>query len=160
MRRDKAMKKLVWLLTITLCGATGLAQNLAGQTPAADVQIIKSRIDPGIDRATANRKDYDGRLVNQVSPTDDGPVGQYRATVVIRNNGSKKVKAVTWAVVFQDLDTHKELEHRTFSVKKSLDPGAEKTLTHYLLAPQNAGFSLSTVLDRVEYADGSVWQRP
>ena len=155
------MKKLIWLLTITLCGATGLAQNLTGQTAPPDVQIVASRIDPGIDRATANNKDYDGRLVNRVNPTDDGPVGQYRATVVIKNNGSRKVKAITWAVVFVDSDTKKELEHRTFSVKKSLAPGAEKTLTHYILQSQRLGtITLSTVLDRVEYADGSVWQRP
>lgn len=155
------MKKVIWVLTIMLSGSPGLAQRPAVQTAPPGVQIITSRIDPGIDRASANRKDYDGRLVNGVNPTDDGPVGQYRATLVIRNSGSRTIKAITWAVVFLDNNTNKEREHRRFFVKRHIAPGAEKAFTHYILPSQEpVAISLSAVLDRVEYADGSVWQRP
>jgi hypothetical protein len=155
------MKNLIWLLTITLFATTALAQKLAGQQAPPDVQIINYRFDHGFDRAKINNTDSDGRLVNRVSPSDDGPEDQYKATVLIKNNGAKRVKAITWGVVFVDLDTQKEVEHRKFYLKKGFGPGAERTLLRYVLPCNKPGtITVRAVIDRVEYDDGSVWQHP
>lgn len=158
------MKNLIWLVTITLFATTALAQKLAGQQAPPDVQIINYRFDPGFDRAKINNTDSDGRPVrihSRVSPTDDGPEDQYKATVLIKNNGTKRVEAITWGVVFVDLDTEKEVEHRKFHLKKGLAPGAERTLLRYVLPCNKPGtITVRAVIDRVEYDDGSVWQHP
>ena len=156
------MKNTIWLLlTITLSAGTALAQNLAGQQAPPEVQIVNYRFDPGIDRAALNHTDYDGRILSRASPSDDGPKDQYKATVLIKNNGARRVKAITWGVIFVDLDTQKELEHRKFYVKKGFAPGAERTLARYVLPYNKSGtITLRAVLDLVEYDDGSVWQRP
>ena len=155
------MKNLIWLLTITLFATCALAQNSAGQQSAPDVQIVNYRFDPGFDRTRINDTDRDGRLVNRVDPTVDGPEGQYKATIVFKNQGTRRVKAITWGVVFVSLDTQKEVEHRKFYLKKRLAPGAQRTETRYILPRNRPGtITLRAVIDRVEYDDGSVWQHP
>ena len=155
------MKNLIWLLAIMLFATTALAQKSAGQQTPPDVQIINSRFDPGFDRATINNTDSNGRLVNRVGPTADGPKDQYKATVLIKNMGARRVKAITWGVVFVDLNTEREVEHRKFHLKKSLAPGAERTILRYILPCNHPGtITLRAVIDGVEYDDGSVWQRP
>jgi hypothetical protein len=152
------MKKLIGLLAIALFATTALAQKTAGRQAPPDVQI-SYRFDPGIDRTKINRTNLDGKLVNRVSPTDDGPEGLYRATITIRNNGSKTVKAVTWAVVFINLDTQKEVEHQKHNLRKSIAPGAERTLLPFIKESHPPGtITVQAVIDRVEYDDGSVWQ--
>jgi len=72
----------------------------------------------------------------------------------------KGVKAITWGVIFIDMDTQKELQRRKYYFKRELAPGDEKTLTRYVLPYTKAGTTIQAVIDRVEYDDGSVWQHP
>jgi|ERR1044072_60002 hypothetical protein len=154
------MKKLIWLMAITLFACTAFAQKPAGQQSPPDVQI-SYRFDPGVDRARMHDTNRDGKLVNWVKPSDDGPEGQYRATIVIRNHGTRTIKAVTWAVVFVELKSQKEVEHRTFHLKKDIAPGAERTLLPFIKEAVGPGtITVQAVIDRVDYDDGSVWQKP
>ena len=155
------MKKLIGLLAIALFATVAFAQKIAGPHAPPGVQIISYRFDLGIDRTKKDRTNSDGKLVNWVTPTDDGPEGQYRATIVIKNNGTRRVKDFSVGVVFVDFNTKKEVEHRKINFRKSLVPGAERTLTPYVLESHNPGtITIQAVIDRVEYDDGSVWQHP
>jgi len=155
------MKSLILVLTVTLFTTISHAQGLTGQQFPPEVQIINSRFDLGVNQAIINHTNRDGRLVNSVSPANDGPQDLYKATVIIKNNGTKRVKAITWGAAFIDLDTQKEVIRRKFRHKKSFAPGAVRTLTRYVLPYYKAGtITVRAVIDRVEYDDGSVWQHP
>ena len=153
------MKRLVWLLTITLFAITSLPQKTAGQKAPPDLQIISYNFDPGFynTRITNNGFNFPG-----IRNTDiDGRLLRYDATIVVRNDGSRKVKAFTLGIVFVDLETQKEVEHRKVYLRKSIAPMAEKTLSRGVLQTNQPGsITVKAVIDRVEYDDGSVWQSP
>ena len=89
----------------------------------------------------------------------DGRLLRYDATIVVKNNGSRKVKAFTLGIVFVDLETKNEVEHRKVYLRKSLAPTVEKTLSRNVLRTNRPGaIFVKAVLDRVEYEDGSVWE--
>ncbi len=153
------MKRLIWLLTITLFATTALAQSTAEQKAPPDLQIISYSFDPGF---------YNTRITNigfnfpRIRNTDiEGNLLRYDATIVVKNNGSRKVKAFTLGIVFVDLETQNEVEHRKVYLRKSLAPMAQKTLSRGVLRCNRPGtITVKAVIDRVEYDDGSVWPHP
>jgi hypothetical protein len=153
------MKRLIWLLTITLFATTALPQRTAGQKAPPDLQIVSYSFDPGFHttRITNNGFNFPG-----INNTDlEGGLLRYDATIVVKNNGSRNVKAFTLGIVFVDLETKNEVEHRKVYLRKSLVPMAEKTLSRSVLRTNRPGsIIVKAVIDRVEYDDGSVWQRP
>src|ERR1044072_323498 len=154
------MKRLIWLLTITLFAtATALPQRIAEQKTTPDPQVISYNFDPGYynTRITNNGFNFPG-----IRNTDiDGRLLRYDATIVVKNNGSRRVKAFTLGIVFVDLETKTEVEHRKVYLRKSIAPMAEKTLSRGVLQTNKPGtIIVKAVIDRVEYDDGSVWQNP
>jgi hypothetical protein len=151
------MKRLIWLLTITLFAATALPQRTAGQKATSDLKIISYTFDPGFHttRITNNGFNFPG-----INNTDlEGELLRYDATIIVKNNGSRKVKAFTLGIVFVNLETKNEVEHRKVYLRKGLAPGAEKTLSRGVLRTNKPGpIIVKAVIDRVEYDDGSVWE--
>jgi hypothetical protein len=151
------MKRLIWLLTIALFATIALPQTTAGPKAPPDLRIIRYSFDPGY---------YNTRITNVgfnfpgISNTDiEGRLLRYDATIVVKNNGSRKVKAFTLGIVFFNLETQSEVEHRQVYLRKSLAPMAEKTLSRGVLQTNRPGpIIVKAVIDRVEYDDGSVWQ--
>src|ERR1044072_3404409 len=124
---------------------------------------------PAKDRRTEDDTGYyNTRITNNgfnfpgIRNTDiDGRLLRYDATIVVKNNGSRRVKAFTLGIVFVDLETKTEVENRKVYLRKSIAPMAEKTLSRGVLQTNKPGtIIVKAVIDRVEYDDGSVWQNP
>jgi len=158
------MKRLIWLLTITLFATTALPQRTlpqrtAGQQAPPDLQIISYSFDPGYCNTRITNIGFN---FPRIRNTDlEGNLLRYDATIIVKNNGSRKVKAFTLGIVFVDLETQNEVEHRKVYLRKSLAPMAQKTLARGVLRSNRPGtITVKAVIDRVEYDDGSVWSRP
>jgi hypothetical protein len=101
-------------------------------------------------------------------PPRDG----YRYKVTVSNAGTKTVKLIDWDYVFLDPTTRQEVARRQFTSEEKVRPGKDKELEVFILSPPfltiNAGASRTgeapfveqVILMRVEYSDGTVWQRP
>ena len=111
---------------------------------------------------TTPRYDRTGQ-VNQSSdaywPTDGedkkSPYDFY-ASLTVKNTGEKAVKAFNWDYVLTDPATKKEIKRYNFRGKKQLKPGESITLKEIV---KPTGAERKAQITRVEYADGSAWQR-
>lgn len=151
------MKTLKWLLTLSLFATAGLAQGTAGQKAPSDLQVISYNFDPGYHNTRITGTGFNFPAINNTDV--DGRLLRYDATIVVKNIGSRKVKAFTLGIVFVDLETKNEVEHRRVYLRKSVAPMAEKTLSRNVLRTNRPGtIIVKAVIDRIEYDDGSVWQ--
>ena len=105
-----------------------------------------------------------------------GPRGlsvRYLYEVKVRNTGVKSIRTLIWDYVFFEPATERELGRRRFVSKVRVSPGRTKNLVMESTSPptltidaakvgQNSQdqFSEQVVIQRVEYADGSVWRAP
>ncbi|HYP25878.1 MAG TPA: hypothetical protein VE262_04090 [Blastocatellia bacterium] len=89
---------------------------------------------------------------------------QYHAT--FKNTGTKTVKSITWNYIFTDPNTGKEAGRHTFISEKKIRPGKEVDLAEVsrraptLVVSADKDFTQRAVIDRIEFTDGSVWNRP
>lgn len=94
----------------------------------------------------------------------------YKLTV--KNTGPKTIKAIDWDYVFFDSDSESEVGRQQFTSDERIPPGKSKELTVFTNRPpsrtisvyaldknERKGLAGQVVLMRLEYADGSVWQR-
>jgi hypothetical protein len=92
--------------------------------------------------------------------------------LVLQNNDSRSIKAIDWDYVFYDVSTERELGRRQFTSQEKIAPGKTKELKFFIPTPptktisisslnkqEREGLSEAIVIVRVEYADGSLWQR-
>lgn len=97
----------------------------------------------------------------------------YVYSVKIRNTGEKTIQSVVWEYVFFDPDTQKEMGHHQQTSKVKIHSGKSQDLTRRSTSPpaqvvdaskdaKDPASQLSerVVIHRIEYTDGSVWQRP
>jgi hypothetical protein len=95
----------------------------------------------------------------------------YRTTV--KNLSDKAIKSIDWDYVFFDRETETELGRREFTSEEKISPGKAKELTVTITKPPTQTISLTAlntgerkslservVIMRIDYADGTVWQRP
>lgn len=95
----------------------------------------------------------------------------YVYEVKLRNSGSKEITSFVWDYVFFEPGTETELGRRRFTSKVKIKPGKTKDVTVRAATPptgtidaKRAGkkpqdqYAEQVVIQRVEYADGSVWQ--
>lgn len=100
------------------------------------------------------------------------PVDGYAYRVKVRNGSSKPIDIVFWEFQFKESATAVPLVRRQFLCGVALKSGKDKELQAFsLLGPQDvvnvnilAGKSGSSgaeqvLINRVEFADGSIWQR-
>lgn len=100
------------------------------------------------------------------------PRDGYRYKVLVNNAGAKTVKLIDWDYVFLDPTTRQEVSRRQFTSEEKVRPGKDKELEVFILSPpfltvnakasrtDESPFVEQVVLMRVEYSDGTVWQRP
>jgi hypothetical protein len=98
--------------------------------------------------------------------------GTYFYQAKIKNIGSKTIKSVEWAYVFIDSDTKEPVTRVQALNKIKINPGKSADLiTSAPTPPSNlvdagkqkkgqAQFIEQIDISRIEYSDGSVWQRP
>lgn len=102
------------------------------------------------------------------APPRDG----YRYKVLVSNAGPKTVRLIDWDYVFLDPTTRQEVSRRQFTSEEKVRPGKDKELEVFILSPPfltvnakaprtgETPFVEQVLLMRVEYSDGTVWQRP
>jgi hypothetical protein len=95
----------------------------------------------------------------------------YKATV--KNSSNKAIKSIDWDYIFLDRDTETEIGRQQFTSEEKISPGKTKELTITITKPPTQTISLTAlnnnergtlngqvVLMRIDYADGTSWQRP
>ena len=92
--------------------------------------------------------------------------------VSLQNSGVKAIKSIDWDYVFVDSLTGNEVDRRQFSSEEKLAPGKTKDMRFFIPSPPTQAISVnslnkserdglgeSVVIMRIEYVDGSVWER-
>jgi hypothetical protein len=98
------------------------------------------------------------------------PTYVYRAKV--KNNGAKTIKTIVWEYVFIDPNTGEEVGNKKTTSSVKLAPGKSRELisrfaskpTHVVSVDQSSKklrdqLTEAVIIRRIEYADGSVWER-
>lgn len=129
-------------------------------------------------------RDRDYRLPNQTTeipmpvpeprpvPPDSKRREFYVYKLTVKNNGAKRIKAVDWEFQFLHPDTQEVLGSRRITSRVKLSPGKTVVLkaqllqqpTHIVWADQlgkkySDQFKEQVIIHRIDYADGSTWQR-
>jgi len=97
----------------------------------------------------------------------------FRYKVTVKNDSSKTIKSVDWDYVFLDASTETEINRQQFTSEEKISPGKIKELNiivarsptmaisvNALSKNERDGLNEQVVVMRIDYADGSVWQRP
>src|ERR1700730_10135574 len=92
--------------------------------------------------------------------------------LLLQNNDARSIKAIDWDYVFFDVSTDRELGRRQFTSEERIGPGKTKELKFFIPTPptktisisalnkqEREGLSEAIIIVRIEYADGSLWQR-
>jgi hypothetical protein len=95
----------------------------------------------------------------------------YKATV--KNSSNKAIKSIDWDYIFLERGTETEIGRQQFTSEEKISPGKTKELTVTITKPPTQTISLTAlnnnergtlhghvVLVRIDYADGTSWQRP
>jgi hypothetical protein len=124
-----------------------------------------------IDKIRREAKADAANIATQHKATPSRYVFVYKATV--KNSGDKVIKSLDWDYVFIDRATETELGRQQFTSEEKISPGKTKELVVTIRKPptqtisltalnKNEGDSLAghIVIVRIDYADGTSWQRP
>ena len=95
------------------------------------------------------------------------PIDLFRYRVSLKNTGVKVVKAVVWDYQASDTDEFTDSTHRMFRCTAKIKPNQSERFEGYsVLQPTRvitaAGakpFSERVIVNRIEYSDGTSWQR-
>ena len=92
--------------------------------------------------------------------------------LLLQNNDARPIKSIDWDYVFFDVSTESELGRRQFTSAGKIGSGKTKELKFFIPTPptktisvnalnkhEREGLSEAIVIVRVDYADGSFWQR-
>jgi len=96
------------------------------------------------------------------------PVDLYRYRVNLKNTGVRVVKAVVWDYQASDTNEFIDSTHRLFRCTAKIKPNQSEKIDGYSVLPptrvisasQTKSFSERAILNRIEYSDGTFWQRP
>jgi hypothetical protein len=125
----------------------------------------------GVERLKAEARADEANMAQKREQTQSRYVFVYKVTV--KNNSTKEIKTVDWDYVFFARGSENEIGRRQFSSDEKIPPGKTRELSVVLSKPPTQTISVTAlkkdereslsekvIVLRVEYADGSVWQRP
>jgi hypothetical protein len=100
-------------------------------------------------------------------PFREKPVEVFRYKVYLKNTGVKVVKVIVWDYQASDTDRFTDSTHRQFRCTTKIEPDENEKLEGYSMLPPTRvitasgkkSFSERVVINRIEYADGTSWQR-
>jgi hypothetical protein len=103
----------------------------------------------------------------------DGPSINYLYEAKVKNAGEKTILLIVWEYTLQDPETAVQVGRHQFTDISKIRPGRTANLIGYTASPptrilqaRKGGrasehkYSEQVVINRIEYADGSFWQRP
>ncbi len=109
----------------------------------------------------------------KVGQQTERPRDGYKYKLTVRNTGARTIKVIDWNYIFYDADTQKEISRRQLTSEERISPGKEKEMSVFILTPLSETISASALgkkgqailtgqvlIVRIEYSDGSVWERP
>ena len=124
-----------------------------------------------IDKIRREAKADAANIATQHKATPSRYVFIYKATV--KNLGNKVIKTIDWDYVFFDRATETEIGRQQFTSEEKIAPGKSKELVVTIRKPPTQTISLTAlnkneagsldgrvILVRIDYADGTSWQRP
>ena len=80
--------------------------------------------------------------------------------MLVKNISTKIIKAIDWNYVFfNDANLEHELKRYKYHSKKKISPGEMKFVSEYVDRRAVSEFQ-AVVINKIEFSDGSVWQRP
>ncbi len=153
--------------------------------PIEDFDEVRARVrnEKRIDDAKRGGNSAEADKIKREARADEANLAQkhrsspsryvfvYKLTV--QNNGEKAIKSVDWDYVFLDAETQNEINRQQFTSPEKINPGKAKELNvrinrsptrtisaNSLSKNEREGLSEQVVVMRIEYTDGSVWQRP
>lgn len=155
------------------------------RNPALDKDLFKSIKEREQEERKQRDLDKQNQIRAQqgmptVVPPVSGPVPEtgdrglsvtYIYEVKVRNTGEKEIRSLTWDYVFYEHGMEREVGRRRFVSKLSISRGKTRNLVMRsassptgTIDATKAGkksrdhYSEQVVIQRIEYADGSVWQ--
>ena len=95
------------------------------------------------------------------------PIDMFRYRVSLKNTGVKLVKAIVWDYQASDTDQFTDSTHRQFRCTAKIKPNQSERVegfsvlppTRVITASGTKSFSERVIINRIEYADGTSWQR-
>jgi hypothetical protein len=127
---------------------------------------------PEVDRIKREAK-ADSANIEQLRRRQQPPRYGFMYKVSVRNTGAKAIKSLDWDHVFFDTETKAETGRHQFTGNEKIAPGKQKEFSVFASSPPSSTISVhklqkgeresvgeSIVVVRIEYEDGSVWERP
>ena len=95
------------------------------------------------------------------------PIDLFRYRVNLKNTGIKIVKAIVWDYQASDTDQFTDSTHRQFRCTAKIKPNQSERVEGYSILPPTRvitasgakSFSERVIINRIEYTDGTSWQR-
>jgi hypothetical protein len=129
----------------------------------------------GGNSAEINRAERDARsddaLISRIHQNARARYG-FVYKVSVQNNSLKAIKSIDWDYVFFDIQTKDELGRREFTSEEKIATGKTKELKFFIPRPptqtisvnaldnnERNGLGEAVIIVRVEFADGTSWQR-
>jgi hypothetical protein len=134
---------------------------------------LQERIDRENAVRTRNGKTAIANRGRPVTIDNRSPFTTYVYKAKVTNNDTKAIRAIEWDYVFYDPATEKEVKRHALKNTVKLQPGKSVELARRTASPpttvvdvQKTGkkfkeqYAERVEIQRIEYADGSVWERP
>jgi hypothetical protein len=163
------MKIVKLALLVVLLAGTAAAQGSSSASIAPDLTVIKVSWHPVKPR---NIKIDPPQFFETGMPREMRPLYGNIYEFTVKNTGSKAIKYLLWEHSFTDPATQKRFGRRQYKSSVKILPGMTAKLVAYFLLPppgtidvKQAGQDLQelptaqVVIQRIKYADGSVWER-
>jgi len=127
--------------------------------------------DPNADTIDGRSAALEKSVREARSPKTESVEG-FAYRVKVRNAGAKAVEVLFWEYQFEEAANPSNLARRQFLCGVNIKPGKDKELQAFSASGPNGAVSIDSllgkgselfrervVINRIEYADGSIWQR-
>ena len=149
----------------------------AAMIPANKIRERARRENAAIGERDPNQDTVDGRSAALERSVDSArapkPVEGYAYRAKFKNSSSKVIEAVFWEYQFREVSDSTYLSRRQFLCVSSIKPDKEKELKGFSLSGPSDVVSVGTLtkkdsekafnetvaINRIEYTDGTTWQR-
>lgn len=155
----------------------------SGPVENFDEMRVRSRNEKRIDDAKRGGNSAEADRIKREAKADSAILEQRRRQspprygfmykLSVRNTGAKAVKSLDWDHVFFDPASEAEVGRHQFTGDEKIGPSKQKEFSVFIPAPPSRTVSVDKlikgerdsigeriVIIRIQYADGSVWQRP
>lgn len=166
--------KKSWRVRVVDTSASGDPLRAGGER--LEEEAVQRQIKEDIERSGATTTPWPRPQVRWNTPRATTRAVQYIFEAEIKNTGAKRVRGVVWEYVFLDAAGVRELGYRPFASKVNVGPGGSARLIGRLTKIVGTAAELKEArktadrargkfpelisICRIEYDDGSVWERP